>query len=57
MATGNNDAKVRTCRICGDTAPAGKDLCWCCEHKSKLHKADDSCDGDKCKIDFKEKDR
>lgn len=57
MATGNNDAKVRTCRIYGDTAPAGKDLCWCCEHKSKLHKADDSCDGDKCKIDFKEKDR
>lgn len=25
------------CKICGATVPVGKDLCWCCEHTSKLH--------------------
>lgn len=28
---------IEKCRICGDTVPPGKDLCWCCEHGPKLH--------------------
>jgi len=29
------------CKICGDTVPAGKELCWCCDRKDKLHKIDE----------------
>ena len=28
---------VEKCKICGDAAPPGKELCWCCEHGPKLH--------------------
>ena len=40
---------INKCKQCGDTAPEGKDLCWCCEHDGKLHPmtekpCKDSCD-------------
>ena len=30
--------EVKKCKQCGDPVPAGKELCWCCEHTPKLHK-------------------
>lgn len=56
MDTGNQDAKVKRCRKCGDTVPSGKDLCWCCEHAPKLHPMEEhGCDHDSCEIDFSKK--
>ena len=28
--------ELKKCKICGDLAPPGKEMCWCCEH-AKLH--------------------
>lgn len=30
---------MNTCKKCGDPAPEGRDLCWCCRH-TKLHPSD-----------------
>lgn len=45
------------CRKCGQPVPAGKDLCWCCEHEPKLglNKKDHTCGVDSCEIDFTQK--
>lgn len=44
------------CKICGDTVPSGKELCWCCEHGDKLHKTDlKTCNEDACKIEYQTK--
>ena len=40
---------VNTCKKCGDPAPSGKDLCWCCEHTPKLHRDEDNTDCEKDK--------
>lgn len=29
--------ELQKCKICGDLAPPGKEMCWCCEHGPKLH--------------------
>jgi len=33
----NETEALPVCKICGATVPAGKELCWCCEHGPKLH--------------------
>ena len=46
---------IPRCKICGDTVPPGKELCWCCEHGSKLHvdhEEDECSDHDSCEINF-----
>lgn len=30
---------MNTCKQCGEPAPEGEDLCWCCKH-TKLHPSD-----------------
>lgn len=49
------EAELPKCRICGDTIPSGKTLCWCCEHASKLHPKDEEkrpCNSDFCVVDL-----
>ena len=48
----SDEIKVNICKSCGDTAPPGKEYCWCCSRSGKLHVMD-SCDKDACKIEFK----
>lgn len=48
---------VPTCPICGNTMPADKKICWCCEHEAKLgltKKKEHNCGEDSCEIDFTE---
>lgn len=30
---------MNRCKKCGEPAPEGRELCWCCKH-TKLHPAD-----------------
>ena len=30
---------MNTCKKCGEPAPEGRELCWCCRH-TKLHPTD-----------------
>ena len=52
----HSEAELPKCRICGDTIPSGKTLCWCCEHASKLHPKDvvedSACNSDFCVVDL-----
>ncbi len=48
--------EVPICPICGNTMPAGKTICWCCEHEPKLGlNKEESCGKDSCEIDFDKK--
>ena len=49
--------EIPICPICGNTMPADKVICWCCEHEEKLgltKKDKHSCGEDNCEIDFTE---
>ena len=52
------EIELPRCKICGDTVPQGKELCWCCEHTPKLHKMEKphDCKEDSCEIHFPKKD-
>ena len=48
---------IPTCPICGNTIPADKKICWCCEHEEKLgltKKDYTTCGSDSCEINFTE---
>ena len=49
--------EVPICPICGNTMPADKKICWCCEHEPKLGIKKDvpTCGEDSCEIDFNSK--
>lgn len=50
---------MNRCRICGEPAPEGKELCWFCKHKGKLPEVvssdEEPCTDDACPLDFSEK--
>ena len=43
---------MNTCVKCHEPAPEGHELCWFCEHTTKLHKIEPihECSGDSCEI-------
>lgn len=46
--------EIPVCPICGNTMPADKKICWCCEHEEKLGlvKKEHNCGKDSCEINF-----
>lgn len=45
---------MNKCKKCGEPAPEGRELCWCCQH-TKLHTDEPKptskkCSGDGCEI-------
>ena len=48
------DNNLPICPICGNTMPADKKICWCCEHEPKLGlNKEKNCGKDSCEIKFK----